>query len=220
METRRGVGEKVLNLIIELSKYLLLIIILLYTFESFWVFRYEDDYDKRSIMRKQLLLIAFLDFIAFLVIFLKTQELKVIYLFGALLLYYLAVQVLYRIFYKNASILLLNHMCMLLSIGFIMIARLDIDSALRQFLILAASTVIAIMIPVMIKKMQFLKKWTWFYAAAGLALLLVVLVFGADVNGAKLNIDLGFFVFQPSEFVKIIFVFFAASRLYKKKATF
>lgn len=49
-----------LNLIIELSKYLLLIIILLYTFESFWVFRYEDDYDKRSIMRKQLLLIAFL----------------------------------------------------------------------------------------------------------------------------------------------------------------
>lgn len=209
-----------LNLIIELSKYLLLIIILLYTFESFWVFRYEDDYDKRSIMRKQLLLIAFLDFIAFLVIFLKTQELKVIYLFGALLLYYLAVQVLYRIFYKNASILLLNHMCMLLSIGFIMIARLDIDSALRQFLILAASTVIAIMIPVMIKKMQFLKKWTWFYAAAGLALLLVVLVFGADVNGAKLNIDLGFFVFQPSEFVKIIFVFFAASRLYKKKAIF
>lgn len=209
-----------LNIIIELSKYLLLIIILLYTFESFWVFRYEDDYDKRSIMRKQLLLIAFLDFVAFLVIFLNTQELKVIYLFGALLLYYLAVQVLYRIFYKNASILLLNHMCMLLSIGFIMIARLDIDSALRQFLILAASTVIAIIIPVMIKKMQFLKKWTWFYAAAGLALLLMVLVFGADVNGAKLNINLGFFVFQPSEFVKIIFVFFAASRLYKKKATF
>ena len=209
-----------LNIIIELSKYLLLIIILLYTFESFWVFRYEDDYDKRSIMRKQLLLIAFLDFVAFLVIFLNTQELKVIYLFGALLLYYLAVQVLYRIFYKNASILLLNHMCMLLSIGFIMIARLDIDSALRQFLILAASTVIAIIIPVMIKKMQFLKKWTWFYAAAGLAQLLMVLVFGADVNGAKLNINLGFFVFQPSEFVKIIFVFFAASRLYKKKATF
>ena len=78
-----------LNIIIELSKYLLLIIILLYTFESFWVFRYEDDYDKRSIMRKQLLLIAFLDFVAFLVIFLNTQELKVIYLFGALLLYIL-----------------------------------------------------------------------------------------------------------------------------------
>lgn len=45
-----------LNIIIELSKYLLLVLILLYTFESFTVFRYEDDYDKRYILRKQLLL--------------------------------------------------------------------------------------------------------------------------------------------------------------------
>lgn len=58
---------------------------------------------------------------------------------------------------------------------------------------------------------------TWFYAAAGLALLLVVLVFGADVNGAKLNIDLGFFVFQPSEFVKIIFVFLRPADFTRKK---
>lgn len=55
-----------LNIIIELSKYLLLVLILLYTFESFTVFRYEDDYDKRYILRKQLLLIIFIDFTAFL----------------------------------------------------------------------------------------------------------------------------------------------------------
>ena len=121
-----------LNIIIELSKYLLLILILLYTFESFTVFRYEDDYDKRYILRKQLLLIVFIDFTAFLVIFLKKEEVEIIYLFGALLLYLVAVQVLYRLFYKKASILLLNHMCMLLSIGFIMLTRLDPDSAMRQ----------------------------------------------------------------------------------------
>ena len=63
-----------LNIIIELSKYLLLVLILLYTFESFTVFRYEDDYDKRYILRKQLLLIIFIDFTAFLVIFLKKEE--------------------------------------------------------------------------------------------------------------------------------------------------
>ena len=87
-----------LNIIIELSKYLLLILILLYTFESFTVFRYEDDYDKRYILRKQLLLIIFIDFTAFLVIFLKKEEVEIIYLFGALLLYLVAVQVLYRLF--------------------------------------------------------------------------------------------------------------------------
>ena len=116
-----------LNIIIELSKYLLLVLILLYTFESFTVFRYEDDYDKRYILRKQLLLIVFMDFTAFLVIFLKKEEVEIIYPFGALLLYLVAVQVLYRVFYKKSLILLLNHMCMLLSIGFIMITRLNPD---------------------------------------------------------------------------------------------
>ena len=125
-----------LNIIIELSKYLLLVLILLYTFESFTVFRYEDDYDKRYILRKQLLLIIFIDFTAFLVIFLKKEEVEIIYLFGALLLYLVAVQVLYRLFYKKASILLLNHMCMLLSIGFIMLTRLDPDSAMEPKLTL------------------------------------------------------------------------------------
>ena len=109
---------------------------------------------------------------------------------------------------------------MLLSIGFIMLSRLAPESAIRQFAIVAAATVIAMVIPIMIKKMYFLKNWTWFYAALGLGLLLIVLIFGKNVNGAKINIDLGFFVFQPSEFVKIIFVFFVASRLYRKSATF
>ena len=51
-------------------------------------------------------------------------------------------------------------------------------------------------------------------------MLAVVLVVGSNVNGAKININIGSFTFQPSEFVKIIFVFFVASRLYKKSATF
>ena len=209
-----------LNIIVELSKYLILIIMLLYTLESFLVFRYEEDYDQRYILRKQLLLIIFLDFTAFLVIFLQTEELKVLYIFGALILYLVIVQALYRALYKNSSILLLNHMCMLLSIGFIMLARLDPDSGLRQMAIAVAATVLAMVIPVMIRKMYFLKKLTWLYAAAGFLMLAVVLVVGSNVNGAKININIGSFTFQPSEFVKIIFVFFVASRLYKKSATF
>ena len=99
-----------LNIIVELSKYLILIIMLLYTLESFLVFRYEEDYDQRYILRKQLLLIIFLDLTAFLVIFLQTEELKVLYIFGALILYLVIVQALYRALSKTSSILLLNHM--------------------------------------------------------------------------------------------------------------
>ena len=164
------------------------------------------------------MLIFFMDFMAFLVIFLKKEEINIIYFFGAQLIYFIVVQILYRIFYKKASLLLLNHMCMLLSIGFIMLSRLDLESAIRQFQIVVVATVIAMVIPVMIRKMRFLNKLTWFYAGTGLLLLLVVLVLGKNVNGAKINISLGGFAFQPSEFVKIIFVFFVACRLYKKKA--
>ena len=185
---------------------------LLYTLESFLVFRYEEDYDQRYILRKQLLLIIFLDLTAFLVIFLQTEELKVLYIFGALILYLVIVQALYRALYKTSSILLLNHMCMLLSIGFIMLARLDPDSGLRQMAIAVAATVLAMVIPVMIRKMYFLKKLTWLYAVVGFLMLAVVLVAGSNVNGAKININIGSFAFQPSEFVKIIFVFFVASR--------
>ena len=60
---------------------------ILYTLESFWVFRYEENYDQRYVLRNQLLLIIFLNFTAFLIIFLQTEELKVLYIFAALILY-------------------------------------------------------------------------------------------------------------------------------------
>ena len=92
-----------INLIVELSKYLLLILAALYTRESFSVFKYKAEDDKRYILRKQLIVIFFMDFVAFLVIFLKTEKMEVIYFFGAQLLYFIVVQVLCRIFYKKAS---------------------------------------------------------------------------------------------------------------------
>ena len=62
-----------INLIVTLSKYLLLILIALYTLESFIVFGYRYEEDKRYILKKQLMLIFFMDFMAFLVIFLKNK---------------------------------------------------------------------------------------------------------------------------------------------------
>ena len=87
---------------------MLLILAALYTLESFSVFKYKAEDDKRYILRKQLIVIFFMDFVAFLVIFLKTEKMEVIYFFGAQLLYFIAVQVLYRIFYKKSYLILLN----------------------------------------------------------------------------------------------------------------
>lgn len=57
------------------------------------------------------------------------------------------------------------------------------------------------------------KKVRYLAAAAGLALLALNLVFGTEIYGAKNWIKIGTFSFQPSEIVKICFIFAGASTM-------
>jgi cell division protein FtsW (lipid II flippase) len=61
-----------------------------------------------------------------------------------------------------------------------------------------------------------LYKYTW--AAAGIALLLLTFVFGRDVSGARLTLDLGPLSGQPSELLKVILVVFLAGYLSENRA--
>jgi cell division protein FtsW (lipid II flippase) len=198
-----------INVIVELSKYVILTLMIIYTFHCFYSVRMQDGKEQKSLLRHQLMLIFFMDFVAFVVIYLKTQDFQVILFYLEMMAYFVILQVLYRIFYKKASILLLNNMCMLLSVGFIILCRLKIATAQRQLLIAAMGSAVSLVIPVLIKKMKFLRNLTWLYAAVGIVLLLAVFVLGKTSYGAKLSL-LGV---QPSEIIKITFVFFMASIL-------
>lgn len=198
-----------INVIVELSKYLILTLMVVYTFHCFYTVRQQDEEEKNSLLRQQLILIFFMDFTAFLVIYLKTFDFNVIIFYIEMLVFFAAVQILYRIFYKKASLMLLNNMCMLLSVGFIMLCRLDITTATKQLVIAAAASGIALIIPVMIRKMRFLRRLTWLYAGVGIILLAAVFLLARTSYGAKLSL-MGV---QPSEVIKITFVFFMASIL-------
>ncbi len=198
-----------INVIVELSKYLILTLMVIYTFHCFYTVRQQDEEEKYSMLRQQLVLIFFMDFTAFLVIYLKTFDFNVIIFYIEMLVFFAAVQILYRIFYKKASLLLLNNMCMLLSVGFIMLCRLDITTATKQLVIAAAASGIALIIPVMIRKMRFLRRLTWLYAGVGIVLLAAVFLLARTSYGAKLSL-MGV---QPSEVIKITFVFFMAAVL-------
>ena len=124
-----------------------------------------------------------------------------------------AILAFYHVAYPKASRLVVNNMCMLLSIGFIILTRLSFDKSKRQFMIVAVSAAVSLLVPFLVRKMKFLRQLTWLYAAAGIGLLGVVAVAGSRVYGAKLNISFGQLSVQPSEFVKIIFVFFVAALL-------
>ena len=118
-----------INVIVELSKYLILTLMIIYTFHCFYTVRQQDEEERNELLGQQLILIFFMDFTAFLVIFLKTFDFRVIQFYVEMLAFFAAVQILYRVLYSKASLLLLNNMCMLLSVGFIMLCRLDIDTA-------------------------------------------------------------------------------------------
>lgn len=198
-----------INVIVELSKYVILTLMVVYTFHCFYMVKKQDEEEKNDALRQQLMLIFFMDFTAFLVIYLKTNNFEVIIFYIEMMVFFAAIQILYRLFYKKASLLLLNNMCMLLSIGFIMLARLDLETATKQLLIAAGGSAIALVIPVMIRKMKFLRRLTWVYAGIGILLLGAVLVLAKTSYGAKLSL-MGI---QPSEVIKLTFVFFMASIL-------
>ena len=200
-----------INIVVELSKYVILTLMIVYTFFCFYMVKKQNEEEKKESLRKQLTLIFFMDFTAFLVIFLKTYDIRVVIFYGEMMAYFAIVQILYRLIYKKASMLLLNNMCMLLSIGFIMLCRLDIDSATRQLVIVAGGSAIALVIPVIIRKMKFLKNLTWVYAGLGIVLLAAVFLMAQTSYGAKLSL-MGI---QPSEAIKITFVFFMAALLWR-----
>ncbi len=207
------------NIIIELSKYLMIIMITMYTFNCFSIFGYQDPDKKKSMLRSQNVLMFLIHMTAFLIMYLQTEDIKML-LFYAMQVVLLGTTILfYTLIYPKVSRLVVNNMCMLLSIGFIMLTRLDYASAVKQFVISAAAISISLVVPVIIRKFKLLSEWKNFYAIVGLVSLAAVIVVGRVSNGAMLGFTIAGINIQPSELVKIVFVFFVASS-FKKSLEF
>ena len=206
------------HLIVQASKYLMIILFMIYTFECFHVFKYEGDVEEQKhIYGVQRGLLFVIHFDAFLVLYLTTGNVQMIgfYLMQLVLLVMMIGS--YHLLYKQASELVLNNMCMLLAIGFIILTRLSFEKAFRQFIFVCAGMFIGLLIPLVLRNMSLFRKLTWIYAILGIGALAVVAVAGQTSYGAKLSISVGGISIQPSEFVKIIFVMFIASMLYRRQ---
>ena len=194
----------------DLSKYVIAIFMAIFTYESFAAFRSIDEEKKEGIYTRQVICMFIVHFVSFAAICLETSDLTYIIFYGFQQILLFATIALFRALYKDVSKVLLNNMCMLLAIGFLILTRLDYDKALRQFKIVTVSLVIGLAIPYLIKKFRFMHKFTWVFGMAGSLALIIVLVLGAVTNGSKISYTIGGYTFQPSEFVKILFVFFVA----------
>ena len=143
-----------------------------------------------------------------------SEEYMILYLVQ--LLFIVTISRLYSYVYQDISKSLYNNMIMLIVIGLIILGRLDFQGCIRQFIFIAFTLFAGLFIPFIISKLKILDKLSIVYTILGLTLLIVVLLFGTVRNGARNWIEIGPIVLQPSEFVKILFIFSIAGFLAKR----
>ena len=158
-------------------------------------------------------LMFFIHFICYLIIYLMTKDMKMLYFYAAQVVLFLVTLIVYGTVYKNASRLIINNMCYLLMVGFVILTRLDFDMAIRQFAIAVAAVCISLIIPAFILRVRVVDKWGKFLGIFGFLMIASVFVFGKSMYGATNWISIGGFSLQPSELAKIVFVFFVAAML-------
>lgn len=200
------------NLFYDGSRYIMAILFALYTLESFLsLFR-----EKKHGFTRQYVYIFCIHLTGFFVLCLKKDDYFFLIFFAIQQAVFLLLRNLYRVIYPQFDRALLNHMFMFICTGMIVITRISVTKAVRQFAIIVVSLALALLVPLLIGKMKLLKKLTWGYALCGLAALTVVWLLGAATNGSKISFSLFGFTFQPSEFVKLLFLFFLAGLLCEK----
>lgn len=203
----------------EVSKYLMIILFALYTLECFFVFRKKNTKERReAIFRRQNIWMLLLHLDGYLVLFDQTDNPTILLFYGVQVIFFLIVISTYKLLYENAAQLLVNNMCMLMAIGFLILTRLSFTKAAKQFTIAVGAMIFALGVPFMIKKIRFIRKMTWLYAVVGLLALLIVAILGAVSYGAKISYTVAGISLHPSEFVKIIFVFFVAGMFHQSNS--
>ena len=199
------------NLIVETSKYLMLFLFACYTYECFAAFRGSLTEEKKNrIFSRQIVLMYLIHLDGYLAVYAVTDDVMQI-LFYALQVLFAGVTLLCcRLLYPRSSRLLANNMCMLLLIGFLILTRLSEQLAFRQFVIAGIAMAATLILPYIVRKAHFLRKLTWVFAAVGIMGLGLVALLGRTDYGAKLAVEVLGVTIQPSEFIKVIFVFFVA----------
>ncbi len=202
-------------LIVQLIKYLLILMISAYVFYSFRTFRSRKKEQQDSDYRLLTLFVFAIHFTGHFALYIQGFSDKVLVLYGVEVVLFILILGFYQAFYRRLSKLLLRNMLLLLAIGFIVLARLSFDKAVRQVAFVAIAAAICIFVPVIIRRVGFLRKFGWVYGIAGILMMTVVLFMGTTKYGATNWLNIAGFTFQPSELVKLLFVLCIASMFIK-----
>ena len=133
--------------IIELSNYILVLNLLLYTIISFVLLPKEDE-ERSSFLLVLQDVFIFINHLTGSLVLLSTRH-DMTYLFYPVfqMIAIFSFFVLMRAIYPKSNRLLLNHIGLLLSVSFVILTRLSFSRSVKQFAIVAVSMIIALIIP-------------------------------------------------------------------------
>lgn len=200
-------------------KYAIILLMLVYTYVSFRAIKTvkteKQALKEKKYCFKQSFLFFVIHAMMYISIYLHTFQDAIIIFYGAQLIYFALIVLISKYYCKKHHRQLLNSMSMMLMLGFVMLTRLSIDKAYRQFVFCVIATIAATSVSYIMRKTKQLRDFHYIFAIVGIGALCAVYAIGSITYGAKLSIDFGFISIQPSEFVKISYVMFISGMLYK-----
>lgn len=100
-----------INVMIEVSKYLMIFLMALYTYWNFSYFRFRDERGQIRVCRKQNAAMFLMHFVAYLILYLKSEDERIVLFYLAQMVFFMAYIGLYQLFYRNLTRILVNNMC-------------------------------------------------------------------------------------------------------------
>ncbi len=201
--------------IVELTRYVIILLFALYTFYAFRAFAGKNKERQNRVFAAQRTLTVLLHAVMSFILIMENMSLMYVFLWAAELVFYFVFIKIYQTCYKGLSKLVLNNMMMCMMIGFVILGRLSSNYAIHQIVLATVAMVFCIFVPLFIEKFRILERLGWQYALLGILFLLLVFVIGVEKNGSRNWINIVGIQIQPSEFVKILYVFFMSSLLAK-----
>lgn len=206
------------EIIVNIARYVFLIYISLFLLSGFLIALSEKNIVKINIKRHLLFqrtLILLFHITSFIILSfnpetrLFSKEVISIFLISTLLIF--LGNLIPVLLYKRSCPILWNGIFFLISIGIVMLYRLNPYLAFKQILWVILGIIFSITLPIILTILPRLDLFRYIYLFLGLSLLLATLIFGKEDGGAKNWITIKGFTFQPSEVVKILFIFYLSS---------